>query len=152
MPWDSPGYHDKIPLTVPTWVSQDDALQTVEFTSLACKSLETHVLNGKLAPLYTYHNNGVRDAMETIREVLAQDPRASNTNGPNKRGTTSSYEVSSTASTMANKKDTYKFVFCSVEVEFSVCKGGVTVKNVSDLNLKGVQYVDGIPVLLNSDR
>lgn len=145
VPWDLPGHHDKVPLTVPTWVSQDDALQTVEFTTLARESLERHVRNGKLSPLYTCKNNGIAEAMETIREILAQDPRSSNTNGPNKRGSTST----SSGSMKEKQMDTYKFVLCSVEVEFRVCSNGVTVENVSDLDLNGVQYVDGIPVLLN---
>ena len=77
--------------------------------------------------------------METIKEVLSQDPRASNTNSVNKRGSIDT----------AMKKETYKFVFCDVEIEFRVSDTGVKVENVSDLDLEGVQYVDGIPVLLN---
>lgn len=139
VPWDIPGNHDNIPLSVPDWVSQDDALRTVDFTTKASDSLQRCIRRGKLAPLYTLKNDGMEGAMETIKEVLSQDPRASNTNSVNKRGSIDT----------AMKKETYKFVFCDVEIEFRVSDTGVKVENVSDLDLEGVQYVDGIPVLLN---
>ncbi|KAL7541365.1 hypothetical protein ACHAXR_010842 [Thalassiosira sp. AJA248-18] len=135
VPWDVPGYHDKVPLTVPTWVSNDDELKSVKFKTRARESLEECIGRGKLAPLYTCKNDGIEDATNTIREILAQDPRASNSNGPNKRGSTT------------HNNDVYKIVLCSVEVEFRVGSDGVSVENVCDLDLKGVERVDGIPIL-----
>ena len=138
VPWDVPGHHDKLPLSVPTWVSQEDELKSVKFSSRAKESLEGCIREEKLAPLYTCENSGIDDAMETICEILAQDPRASNSNGPNKRGSTST----------SKDDDMYKMLFCSVEVEFRVTRDGVTVENVCDLDLKSVQHVDGIPILM----
>ena len=94
VPWDIPGYYtdknvsisgcsvsDKdVPsaLKVPSWVSQDDTLQSVQFTTLAKESLIQCIQNHKLAPLYTMKNDGINGAIETMCQILAQDPRASN--------------------------------------------------------------------------
>ncbi|KAL3797497.1 hypothetical protein HJC23_009861 [Cyclotella cryptica] len=139
VPWDIPGHHDNLPLTVPAWVSQDDALQKVEFTSLARDSLETHIRSGKLDPLYTFQNDGLFSSIDSICEVLAQDPRASNTNSSNKRGTKET----------TTNSDVYRFVFCSVEVLFRVSATGVVVEDITELDLNNVPHVDGIPVLLD---
>lgn len=139
MPWDIPGHHDNLPLTVPTWVSQDDALQKVEFRPLARDSLESHIRRGKLAPLYTTQNDGLCSSINSICEVLAQDPRASNTNCSNKRGS---------KETTINS-DVYRFVFCSVEVLFRVSATAVVVEDITELDLYSVPHVDGIPVLLD---
>mmetsp|Transcript_21708 Transcript_21708/g.43524 ORF Transcript_21708/g.43524 Transcript_21708/m.43524 type:complete len:421 (-) Transcript_21708:88-1350(-) len=147
VPWDIPGHHDKVPLAVPTWVSQDDALQTVEFTTIARESLAKQVKDGKLAPLYTTKNGGTEGAIETIREVLAQDPRASNSNGPNKRG--SKIIMTSSGAEADERSDSYKFLFCDVQVEFLVSNNGVEVLNVKKIDFDSDQYVDGIPVLLS---
>ena len=96
-------------------------------------------------------NDGINGAIETICQILAQDPRASNSNGVNKRGTSSSLS-SINKSNNDNKKeenDIYKMIFCSVEIEFRVSNEGVTVENVNDnLDLTSLDYVDGIPILL----
>ena len=96
-------------------------------------------------------NDGINGAIETICQILAQDPRASNSNGVNKRGTSSSLS-SINKSNNDNKKeenDIYKMIFCSVEIEFRVSDDGVTVENVNDnLDLNSLDYVDGIPILL----
>ena len=138
-------------LKVPSWVSQDDTLQSVQFTTLAKESLIKCIQNHKLAPLYTMKNDGINGAIETICQILAQDPRASNSNGANKRGTSSSLS-SINKSNNDNKKeenDIYKMIFCSVEIEFRVNDDGVTVENVNDnLDLNSLDYVDGIPILL----
>ncbi|KAL7464796.1 hypothetical protein ACHAXS_005130 [Conticribra weissflogii] len=148
VPWDIPGHHDKVPLAVPTWVSQDDALQNVEFTTVARESLAKHVKEGKLAPLYTANNSGTEGAMATIAEVLAQDPRASNSNGKNRRG--SKIKVTPMDSAAEREGvDNYKILFCNVQIEFMVSNSGVIVRNLTHLDLDSVQYVEGIPVLLN---
>ena len=96
-------------------------------------------------------NGGINGAIETICQILAQDPRASNSNGANKRGTSSSLS-SINKSNNENKKednDIYKMIFCSVEIEFRVNDEGVTVENVNDnLDLNSLDFVDGIPILL----
>ena len=145
VPWDVPGHYDSMALVVPKWVSCDDELESVIFDPVALDALATCVYNGKLAPLYTANNDGIAGATETIREILAQDPRASNSNNSNKRGTSSSGRIES-----------YKMLFCSVEVQFRVdkvnggCRDGVvTVMNIRDYtDLDVVERVDGIPILL----
>ncbi|KAL9181711.1 hypothetical protein ACHAXT_012054 [Thalassiosira profunda] len=138
VPWDLPGHHDNIPLSVPSWVSQDDELKKVSFTSNAEESLERCVARGKLAPLYTSKNGGLAGATKTIEEVLAQDPRASNSNGPNKRGSVSNSNADN---------DIYNMLFCSTEVSFYMQEDGVTVENITELELDTVERVDGIPIL-----
>ena len=155
VPWDVPGYYDiknmngdsdmSSSLKVPSWVSQDDALKSVQFTPQAQEQLMKCIQYNKLKPLYTIDNDGVQGATNTICEILAQDPRASNSNGLNKR---------------ASKKSsgTYKMIFCSVEIEFRVIdsegedgssEGMVIVENINDdLDLDSVEKVDGIPILL----
>lgn len=139
VPWDMPGHHDKVPLSVPSWVSQDDALQAVNFTALARESLQKHIRNGKLASLYTTKNDGLETSINSITEVLAQDPRATNTNSSNKRGS-----KDGTA-----KNDTYSIVFCMVEIHFRVSSEGVIVEDITELDLEGVEHVDGIPILID---
>ena len=172
VPWDIPGYYtdknmsisgssvdsisgsDNISsaLKVPSWVSQDDTLQSVQFTTLAKESLIKSIQNHKLAPLYTMKNDGINGAIETICQILAQDPRASNSNGVNKRCSSSSSSSYMKKGNNDNKKeenDIYKMIFCSVEIEFRVNTDGVTVENVNDnLDLTSLDYVDGIPILL----
>jgi len=153
VPWDLPGHHDKVPLSVPNWVSQDDELKSVQFSPKARESLEECIRKGKLAPLYTRKNDGMEDASNTIREILAQDPRASNSNGRNKRGSTSGGSSSTPETAYSHDNDVYKMIFCAVEVEFRVGSDGVTVENVcGDLDLENVEHVDGIPVILDSSR
>ncbi|KAL3777153.1 hypothetical protein ACHAWO_006588 [Cyclotella atomus] len=74
VPWDVPGHHDKVPLSVPSWVSQDDALQTVKFTPLAKEALEKHVRNGKLSPLYTSKNDGLKGSINTTEQFYTASP------------------------------------------------------------------------------
>ena len=121
-------------MKVPTWVSQDDALSSVSFTTESKESLDVLLQQGKLSPLYKTTTDG---AMETICEVLAQDPRCLK-----KRGTT-------------DVVDPYKMVFCSIEVEFIVTAlknststkaTEVSVIKISQLNLNDATYIDGIPL------
>jgi tRNA-Thr(GGU) m(6)t(6)A37 methyltransferase TsaA len=137
VPWDLPGHHDNVPLSVPTWVSADDALSTVNFTPLSRESIKTHIRNGKLAPLYTTRNDGLEACINSISQILGQDPRATNTNSTNKRG---SKEATANS-------DIYRIVFCSVEILFRVSTNGVLVEDVVELDLQNVLHVDGIPIL-----
>mmetsp|Transcript_19480 Transcript_19480/g.41082 ORF Transcript_19480/g.41082 Transcript_19480/m.41082 type:complete len:389 (-) Transcript_19480:165-1331(-) len=148
VPWDIPGHHDRAPLSVPNWVSQDDELKLVKFSPKAKEGLEQCLQDGnKLAPLYTLENDGLAGATNAICEILAQDPRASNSNGPNKRGSSTS------SSGYSHSNDIYKMIFCSVEVEFRVSGEGVNVENISSgLDLDSVEHVDGIPILLDNTR
>ena len=131
-PWDEPGHFDGEKLIVPAWVTQDDELKSVEFTSAAREQMVKLVKDGKLAPVYS-KKDGPNDAIKTIQEILAQDPRASNTN-TNKRGSES-----------ANKM--YSILFASIEVQFRVSNDGVIVEGVLDADLSNAEIVDGIPVL-----
>jgi hypothetical protein len=139
VPWDIPGHHDNVPLSVPSWVSQDDALRKVEFSQLARRSLQECLDKGKLAPLYTSTNDGLEMSMKSIAEVLAQDPRATNTNSSNKRGSQEN----------ATNTDAYLIVFCSIELHFKVSTDGVLVEDITEFDFTNVPHVDGIPVLLD---
>jgi len=200
VPWDVPGYHrnsaarrendedgrysedesssDDDALVVPDWVEKDDELSGgVHFELAAHTSLVELVKRGNLAPLYTAENDGAKGATEAISQVLAQDPRSSNSNRADRRGTSSS-SSSSSSSPPSSSSGSYKMIFCRVEVEFRIDgwggavvvdggdedrgapppssssssrRGGggrVTVMSVRDSNLDGVERVDGIPVLL----
>jgi tRNA-Thr(GGU) m(6)t(6)A37 methyltransferase TsaA len=124
VPWDLPGRFDGLPLIVPDWVAEDDALSLVSFSAKAESDLKA-VLSGKLmAPLYTVSNNGFEGAIQTIKQVLAQDPRASR-----KRGT-------STAATEAS----YVIVFCQTQIEFRVVDGNVEVINLNPAVFEDEHY------------
>jgi hypothetical protein len=168
-PWDVPGRYDEGTLTttttattslrVPDWVDRDDVLESVVFDDAASASLSACLTRGKLGPLYTIENDGFAGATEAIRQVLAQDPRSSNTNRANGRGRRSSSSSLSSSSGGAPPDVNYRMLFCKVEVEFRVHgdrDGGtgslVTVTNVrDDFDLDGVERVDGIPVLLRGN-
>lgn len=126
VPWDSPGE-----LSVPEWVSQDDQLNSAKFTPDAKEAFEMLHSRGYLSPLYV--DNDSNEATNAVCEILSQDPRASNSSGPNKRGTESDTH--------------YTMLFCSVEITFRVDKGGVTVVRAQGIDLKRISHVDGIPIL-----
>ncbi len=134
VPWDEPGHFDGEKLKVPMWVSQDDELKSVEFSSAAREQMVELVREGKLAPVYK--KDGLDDVIKTIQEVLAQDPRATNTN-TNKRGSKSSDKL-------------YSVLFASIEIQFRANNDGVVVENVVDADLSKAEIVDGIPVLGSS--
>eukprot|EP00978_Attheya_sp_CCMP212_P043946 scaffold295601_cov55-Attheya_sp.AAC.1 len=172
VPWDIPGYHynsseqepQTIPkaLRVPSWVGQDDALQRVEFSQSAFQSLESCVKDGLLQPLYTLENDGIAAAQNTLQEILAQDPRAST-----QRGTTNT----------TTRQETYKVLFCQVEIQFIVTNhphldnnndddddddnkmhdslnpnntASVHVVSVTPVNLDPASFVEGIPLMGNN--
>ena len=133
VPWDEPGHFDGEKLKVPAWVTQDDELKSVQFSSAAREQMVKLVKDGKLAPVYN-KKDGINDVVKTIQEILAQDPRASNTN-TNKRGSECENKV-------------YSILFASIEVQFRVGgNDGVVVENVMDADLSQAEIVDGIPVL-----
>ena len=136
VPWDVPGYRrnndarenengggseEEDALVVPDWVEKDDELSGgVHFEHAASMSLVEFVRRGDLAPLYTIENDGARGAMEAISQVLAQDPRSSNSNRADRRGTSSSSSSSQSSSSSSRSLGSYKMIFCRVEVEFRV--------------------------------
>lgn len=135
VPWDVAGFvgafHDGLGIKVPEWVRQDDELQTVTFSEEAQESLNLYLSRGYLSPLYTTDNGGSNAARKSIMDVLAQDPR-----GVKRRGSSS--------------RDTYRLIFCSVEIEFVVSASRVEVVNVNTLDFdKDTTYVDGVPLILN---
>ena len=65
--------------------------------------------------------------------ILTFHFKASNSSGPNKRGSESD--------------GLYTMLFCSVEITFRVDKEGVTVVRVEGVDLKRISHVDGIPIL-----
>ena len=135
VPWDIPGHFDKEKLSVPTWVSQDDALSDVSFTSDAESDLEYLVKLRKLSPLYTIGESGA--AKLAIQEILAQDPRAAK-----KRG-----KIDNTTSTDGAAADPYSLTFGKVLIKFVVAeKGKVEVVGVSEMELDNATFVDGVPL------
>jgi hypothetical protein len=94
------------------------------------------ISNKLLDPLYTTKNDGLAEgAMETLKQVLAQDPRASRKRGTSTRTTEASYRI----------------VFCKVEVEFRVIDGTVEVINVVPADFSDEDFVDGIPLSKTHD-
>lgn len=172
VPWDVPGYYDNLQasrkaekgenstndakhastvhLKVPFWVDQDDEITQVDFTEVALKQLEHMVSQGRLEPLYTVQNNGVSAAHETLRQILAQDPRSSHKGlKQNQRGTTT--KVSSSSS-----EDVYRLIFGQCQVDFVVVgvvtdhqheAARVEVVSVGAVDFDSSSYVDGIPVV-----
>lgn len=131
VPWDIPGHYDGVPLSVPHWVGQDDALLQVDFTVKAKDSLRSLVSENRLAPLYTKDTDGFAATCRTLKEVLAQDPRAST-----KRGAVTKKEEPS-----------YRLVFGGTQVEFVVRASGVLVLEVQAVDFSDTSYVDGIPLV-----
>ena len=121
-------------LSVPEWVSQEDALAKVEFTEQAKASLGECVKKGYLKPLYTTENDGVEAACRTLCEVLSQDPRSLKFRG-----------------TESHSADFYFLIFCKVSVAFAVGnkEEGVKVLDVKQAQeqLEGALTVDGVPLL-----
>lgn len=115
-------------MSVPTWVSQDDALSIVSFTPEAESELERLVQRKKLAPWYTFKD--LDHAKEAIREILAQDPRAAK-----KRGK------------VGGLSDPYKVTFGKIQLEFVVVEENkVEVVGMSEMNLDDATFVDGVPL------
>jgi len=139
VPWDIPGFPAiKVPLIVPSWVEQDDAIPAVQFEESALNGLQDAVNQGKLAPLYTNFNGGFEAAQQTLLEILAQDPRSSHKGLENARGSSSG--------------QIYKLIFCEAEVSFLCEKDVVTVTEVRLVEFDESQYVDGVPLISNGTR
>jgi tRNA-Thr(GGU) m(6)t(6)A37 methyltransferase TsaA len=116
--WDIPSVvdFDASKLRVPSWVeNQDDILPRVEFTNDATAAIEDYFQFDYLAPLYPSNDpTALEAAMQTLREILAQDPRSSHKGvSKNQRGSVSS--------------EGYHLMFCRLEIEFIVKESGATV-------------------------
>mmetsp|Transcript_14319 Transcript_14319/g.21509 ORF Transcript_14319/g.21509 Transcript_14319/m.21509 type:complete len:356 (-) Transcript_14319:82-1149(-) len=128
VPWDIPGNFDDQQLSVPSWVSQDDALSKVSFSAEAEDQLEFLVERKKLAPLYKIED--LEDAKLAVKEILSQDPRAAKTRG----------KVGLIA-------DPYTVTFGKIQLNFVVVdKGNVEVVGIEELRLDDATFVDGIPL------
>jgi|AntRauTorckE5430_2_1112549.scaffolds.fasta_scaffold00598_6 tRNA-Thr(GGU) m(6)t(6)A37 methyltransferase TsaA len=128
VPWDIPGHFDAEELIVPSWVSQDDALSKVSFTTEAEDQLNFLVKRLKLAPLYRIED--LDDAKLAVKEILSQDPRAAKSRG--KVGIVS---------------DPYTVTFGQILIYFVVVKkGSVQVVGMKELKLDDATFVDGIPL------
>eukprot|EP00980_Cylindrotheca_fusiformis_P019272 scaffold6591_cov106-Cylindrotheca_fusiformis.AAC.2 len=116
--WDIPGdNYDKDILRLPDWVeNKNDVLPNVEFTESAESALLEHIEENRLAPLYSNKDEtSAEGAKNTLLEILAQDPRTSHKGvTKNQRGSLSGVE-------------TYRILFCRVEIEFTVEESGATV-------------------------
>jgi tRNA-Thr(GGU) m(6)t(6)A37 methyltransferase TsaA len=163
VPWDIPGYRGPnatggtaVPscLKTPDWVQQDDALARVEFRATADTGLQHMVSNGRLAPLYTGKkgSDGLAAARQTLREVLAQDPRSSHKGvKENARGSTVNKSVSGNGGgddTGTGTTAPYKLIFGQCQVEFVVTPDNVVeVVDVTPIDFDPDTYVDGVPLI-----
>mmetsp|Transcript_16920 Transcript_16920/g.21410 ORF Transcript_16920/g.21410 Transcript_16920/m.21410 type:complete len:399 (+) Transcript_16920:129-1325(+) len=133
VPWDIPGHFDGESLSVPDWVSQEDALSEVSFTVEAERNLKNLVEDGALEPLYEAKQYGFENVKEAIKEVLSQDPRAAKRRG----------KVDNSKSC-----DPYKISFSSTQIEFLVqddrCVNVVKIDKTVVHNK--TLFVDGIPL------
>jgi tRNA-Thr(GGU) m(6)t(6)A37 methyltransferase TsaA len=128
VPWDIPGKFDDQQLCVPSWVSQDDALSKVSFSTEAEDQLAFLVGRKKLAPLYQLED--LEDAKLAVKEILSQDPRAAKTRG-----------------TVGSITDPYTVTFGKIQLNFVVVdKGNVEVVGIEELRLDDATFVDGIPL------
>ena len=87
-----------------------------------------------LEPLYVLDEgeDSLNDAKEAIKEILAQDPRAAKRRGK--------FDDKL-------KIEPYKISFGSIQIEFLVSKEGhVEVMKISEAQLDGCVYVDGVPL------
>jgi tRNA (Thr-GGU) A37 N-methylase len=130
VPWDIPGRFDGVNLKIPDWVGSDDALSAVSFSSEAEEDLKRAISRKLLAPLYTTKNQGFEGAVQTLKQVLAQDPRASHQRGKSTE----------------TKDPAYKIVFCQTQVEFRVAGGNVEVTKIDGADFDDKVFVDGIPL------
>ena len=135
VPWDIPGFPAvQVPLTVPSWVEQDDVIPTVRFAEHAWNGLREAVQHGRLAPLYTSDNDGLVGAEQTLREILAQDPRSTHKGVTvNKRGSCSD--------------QAYTLIFGATQVSFWCAHDAVTITDVRGIVFDESQYVDGVPLI-----
>lgn len=146
---------------VPFWVNDhNDVVSQVTFAEEAKTELYNCMRRNLLAPLYTLNlppaatkgsstsvaindeNSNPVDllaAMETIKQVLSQDPRARTTRG--------------TKTTTTGKTDPYRILFCKVQIEFIITDGKdkdtseVHVVDIYEACLENKEYVDGIPLI-----
>lgn len=119
--WDIPleVTYDASALRLPPWVeNKEDVLPKVEFTEKAKQMLGAFYQNNDLAPLYSNKDpTALQAAIQTLTEILAQDPRSSHKGvSKNQRGSVSS--------------DTFRLLFCRVEVEFLVGDSGARVVGI----------------------
>ena len=91
-------------------------LPNVDFLDTALASLSDYIKQNRLAPLYSNKDKtSLQGARDTLLEILAQDPRTSHKGiSKNQRGSMSGSE-------------SYKILFCKVEIEFIVKDSGATV-------------------------
>jgi len=136
VPWDFPGKFDASVLRVPNWVRQDDSVSNVVFTTKAESDMRRMISQNLLAPLYTSKNDGYEGALQTLKQVLAQDPRASRERGK----------------TMLADSPAYKIIFCEIQVNFRVNKEEVNVFQVEQAHFRDEDFVDGIPLLNSNDK
>mmetsp|Transcript_28125 Transcript_28125/g.46575 ORF Transcript_28125/g.46575 Transcript_28125/m.46575 type:complete len:381 (-) Transcript_28125:326-1468(-) len=136
VPWDLPGRFDGIGMKVPAWVDSDDALSVVSISPEAEEDLKRSISQNLLAPLYTKKNNGFEGALQTLKQVLAQDPRASH-----KRGKSTQ-----------TKEPAYNIVLCRAQVEFRVVQGNVEVTKIFPADFDDKAFVDGIPLSKTLDE
>ena len=145
VPWDVPATD----LRVPSWVETDDSLAQVTFLPAAQDSLRQHVQSGRLAPLYTAHqSDGVAAAQQTLKEILAQDPRSSHKGlKTNARGT-----IANSNDDSNNSSQAYNLVFGHCQVFFRVLPDQVVVERIDAIDFESATYADGVPLIMANEK
>ena len=141
------------PWVVPSWVdSQDDVLPNVTWTTQAKTEITNLSKKNKIHPLLYPSSDpaSLPQAISTIEQILAQDPRSSHRGlVKNKRGTVTSLAASSSSSFSTSSSsspsnsmneddvyntkgndDAYRLQFGQTIVEFVVETDGACVKNI----------------------
>lgn len=139
VPWDMP----TTPLKSPPWVTQEDALPSVQFTTDCLQTLKQFHKESYFAPFYpptSANNNSYESLIKTIEEVLKQDPRASHVRGSN------------TNETKNNDDDNYTILFCHVQIAFKIQDSIVHVVKAQILDDDNYMLVDNIPILNQNDQ
>lgn len=146
VPWDVP---PTTTLRVPDWVASDDSLASVTFLKTAEADLRHRVEEGCLAPLYVDVDEGAAAARQTLREILAQDPRSSHKGlKVNARGT----KTATTTKEDGSKDTSYNLVFGHCQVFFSVQPDQVVVERIDAIDFDSSTFADGVPLIMASEK
>ena len=156
VPWDVPGYYQQqrtlkttpqsLPFPssldndfkVPFWVEQDDEIATVSVSDDFIEQVSAMVQAGRLYPLYTIDNDGVDAAVQTLRQVVAQDPRS-----VTKRKVINQVKTK----TGSADNDAYHLIFGQCQVDFVVSDDGALLLSMTPIDFDLAAFVDGVPLV-----
>merc|ERR1711862_858276 len=134
----------------PSWVTQNDAIPIVNISPSCIQTLQQYHDASHFTPFYPpSSSSSFQSLILTIKEILAQDPRASHV-----RGTTTTKQ--------GENDNDYNILFCHVQIIFRIEKQQqdqnhnnnnivhvIKVKYI-ELNNDNHIIIDGIPILATS--